>query len=71
MSDVCNNCKNCGNAILEMPMGNYKCYVKKRSCTRQEIDIGGCGDWSEKRTVPKKPESGGKGANGELKTTKL
>ena len=45
-----NNCKNCGNAILNPVFGDYKCYVKERACSRGEMEHG-CPDWGEKRAV--------------------
>ena len=44
------NCKTCGNAIFDSVFGEYKCYVKQRSCTPGEVTTG-CEDWSEERAV--------------------
>jgi hypothetical protein len=46
----CNNCKNCGNAITDRLWGEYKCYVKERTCSPTEVK-NGCPDWSKKRAV--------------------
>lgn len=45
-----NNCKNCGNAIFDNKWGEYKCYIKQRTCVRSELTKG-CDDWSKKRAV--------------------
>ena len=43
------NCKNCDDAVFNSIIGEYKCRVKLRFCTRGEMD-NGCAFWSEKKS---------------------